>query len=187
MFDSSQVHANGNSIQDGCVLCVWMVPACSSAYNTVCPKFKWFHFEEKIMHFFFFLWDFIHDHLFWPLIKRNQFNSFKRSTGKGTSQPVYSLKNKRKSYGELLLHLISRWFGGGGRGTFLVVRWLRFCLAMQGARVWSLVRDLRSHMLWSNVSLHIVTTEPVCHSQRGHAMYHNKRSQMMQVRFHVPQ
>ena len=35
-------------------------------------------------------------------------------------------------------------------GTSPVVHWLRVYLAMQGTQVWSLVRELRSHMLWSN-------------------------------------
>ena len=34
--------------------------------------------------------------------------------------------------------------------TSLVVQWLRICLAMQGTWVWSLVRELRSHMPRSN-------------------------------------
>ena len=32
-------------------------------------------------------------------------------------------------------------------GTSLVVQWFRLCLPMQGVRVQSLVRGLRSHML----------------------------------------
>ena len=32
-----------------------------------------------------------------------------------------------------------------GGGLSLVVQWLRICLPMQGARVWSLVGELRSH------------------------------------------
>ena len=34
--------------------------------------------------------------------------------------------------------------------TFFVVQGLRICLAMQGMKVLSLVRELRSHMLWGN-------------------------------------
>ena len=33
------------------------------------------------------------------------------------------------------------------------------------------------------VSLHIVTTESLSHTSRGHAVYHSKRAQMMQARF----
>ena len=33
------------------------------------------------------------------------------------------------------------------RGTYLVVQWLRICLAMQGT---TLVGELRSHILWGN-------------------------------------
>ena len=35
-------------------------------------------------------------------------------------------------------------------GTSLVVQWLRICLPTQGTQVQSLVRELRSHVLWSN-------------------------------------
>ena len=35
-------------------------------------------------------------------------------------------------------------------GTSLVVQRLRICLAMQGTWVWSLVKDVRSHMLHKN-------------------------------------
>ena len=35
-------------------------------------------------------------------------------------------------------------------GTSLVVQQLRICLPMQGMQVRSLVRELRSHMRWSN-------------------------------------
>ena len=34
--------------------------------------------------------------------------------------------------------------------TSFVVQGLRICLAMQGMKVLSLVRELRSHMLWGN-------------------------------------
>ena len=39
---------------------------------------------------------------------------------------------------------------GTDSGTSLVVQWLRVSLAMQGTWVQSLVRELRSHMPWSN-------------------------------------
>ena len=32
----------------------------------------------------------------------------------------------------------------------LVVQWLRICVPMQGTWIWSLVGELRSHMLWDN-------------------------------------
>ena len=35
-------------------------------------------------------------------------------------------------------------------GLFLVVQWLRICLAMQRTWVQSFVRELRSHMPWNN-------------------------------------
>ena len=35
-------------------------------------------------------------------------------------------------------------------GTSLVVQWSRICLAIQGTQVWSLVGEVRSHMLQSN-------------------------------------
>ena len=35
-------------------------------------------------------------------------------------------------------------------GPPLVVQWLRICLPMQGMQVQALVRELRSHMPWSN-------------------------------------
>ena len=35
-------------------------------------------------------------------------------------------------------------------GTSLMVQWLRICLAMQGTWIQNLVRELRSHMPWSN-------------------------------------
>ena len=35
-------------------------------------------------------------------------------------------------------------------GISLVVQWLRIRLPMQGTRVRSLVKELRSHMLWGN-------------------------------------
>ena len=44
--------------------------------------------------------------------------------------------------------------GGGEVGmrgrTFLVVQWIQVHLPMQGTWVWSLVGELRSHMLWGN-------------------------------------
>ena len=36
-----------------------------------------------------------------------------------------------------------------GAGTSLVVQWLRLCSPLSGVWVWSLVRELRSHLLWS--------------------------------------
>ena len=42
------------------------------------------------------------------------------------------------------LFLEERW------GTSLVIQWLRICLEMQGTQIWSLVRELRSHMPWSD-------------------------------------
>ena len=33
------------------------------------------------------------------------------------------------------------------KGTFLIIQWLRICLAMQRMQVQSLIRELRSHML----------------------------------------
>ena len=36
------------------------------------------------------------------------------------------------------------------RGTYLVVQWLRICLAMQGTQVQFLVGELRSHMFGDN-------------------------------------
>ena len=45
------------------------------------------------------------------------------------------------------------WGGGevGRRGrNFLVVQWIKVHLPMQGTWVWSLVGELRSHMLWGN-------------------------------------
>ena len=44
----------------------------------------------------------------------------------------------------------------------LVVQWLRIRLPIQGTRVRSLVRQLRSHMPQGNLSLHTASTEPVC-------------------------
>ena len=35
-------------------------------------------------------------------------------------------------------------------GTYLVVQWLRICLAVQGTLVQLLIRELRSHILQSN-------------------------------------
>ena len=35
-------------------------------------------------------------------------------------------------------------------GNSLVAQWLRIYFPMQGTRIWSLVRELRSHMLWDN-------------------------------------
>ena len=42
-----------------------------------------------------------------------------------------------------------RWTTYSIYGTSLVVQWLRLCLARQRMWVWSLVRELRSHMPWS--------------------------------------
>ena len=52
-------------------------------------------------------------------------------------------------------------------GTSLVVQWLRIHLPMQGIQVWSLVRELRSIMSWSNQAhapqlLSLCTLEPMC-------------------------
>ena len=46
------------------------------------------------------------------------------------------------------------------RGIFLVVQWLRIYLPMQGTRVRSLVRELRSHIPRGQLSLRPETTEP---------------------------
>ena len=39
--------------------------------------------------------------------------------------------------------------------TSLVVQWLRIYLPMQGTWVWSLVRELRSRLLWATAERHI--------------------------------
>ena len=39
------------------------------------------------------------------------------------------------------------------RGTSLVIQWLRIFLAVQGTQVWSLVRELRSHLLQGTQAL----------------------------------
>ena len=46
-------------------------------------------------------------------------------------------------------------------GTSLTVQWLRIHFAGQGMQVRSLVRELRSHSLWS-LSPHTTATEPAC-------------------------
>ena len=43
--------------------------------------------------------------------------------------------------------------------------WLRICLPMQGMWVWSLVRELRSHTLWSNYT-HVPQLERACGLQQ---------------------
>ena len=59
-------------------------------------------------------------------------------------------------------------------GTSLVVQWLRTCLSMQGTWVWSLVRELRSHMPWGNQactpqlpSPHASAREKPVHGNKG--------------------
>ena len=49
--------------------------------------------------------------------------------------------------------------------TFLVVQWLKICLAIKGMWVWSLVRELRSHVLWSSSAR---MPQLLCHSERSH-------------------
>ena len=54
--------------------------------------------------------------------------------------------------------------------TSLVVQWLRICLAMQGSWVRSLVRELRTHMLWDNQAHRIqnlpaARKDPTCATQ----------------------
>ena len=60
--------------------------------------------------------------------------------------------------------------------TSLVAQWLRLHLPMQGTRVPSLVRELRSHMLQGNEALS-ATTEPVCSRARmpqlERSLHHN--------------
>ena len=48
-----------------------------------------------------------------------------------------------------------------GRETSLMIQWLRICLAVQGIRVQSLVRELSSHMLLQ-LSPCAPTTKPTC-------------------------
>ena len=47
-----------------------------------------------------------------------------------------------------------------------MVQWLRALLAMQGTWVWSLVRELRSHMLQGNWALELQLQSPVLWSLR---------------------
>ena len=49
--------------------------------------------------------------------------------------------------------------------TFLVVQWLKICLAIKGMWVWSLVRELRSHVLWSSSAW---MPQLLGHSERSH-------------------
>ena len=42
---------------------------------------------------------------------------------------------------------------------FLVVQWLRICLAIQGIGIWSLVREVRSHMPLGSVT-HVPQLRP---------------------------
>ena len=58
-----------------------------------------------------------------------------------------------------VLDFSGQWFKQT-QGTCLVVEWLRICLAIQGTRVWSLIRELRIH-----VQLNLCTTkDPVCYN-----------------------
>jgi len=63
----------------------------------------------------------------------------------------------------------------------LVVQWLGICLAIQRARVQSLVEEVRSHMPWSN-SLSPCTTTPEAHTPQLESVCHNGRSLMTQPR-----
>ena len=61
------------------------------------------------------------------------------------------------------------------RGTSLVAQWSRICVAMQSMKVWSLVGELRSHMLQSNQAhvpqlliQYVTTRESVCCNERSH-------------------
>ena len=47
-------------------------------------------------------------------------------------------------------------------GTWLVVHWLRVCLAMQGMQVQSLVKELGSHKLWRSSGAHMPQVESPC-------------------------
>ena len=57
-----------------------------------------------------------------------------------------------------LLLSIRKW----SLGTSLVVQWLRIYLPMQGSQVWSLLGELRSHMLWGNSSPPATAREATC-------------------------
>lgn len=68
--------------------------------------------------------------------------------------------------------------------TFLVTQWFRICLPRQGMQVQALVRDLRSHILWSNKPAH---PNYFARGPQLEIMCHNKRSPMTQWRPHVSQ
>ena len=79
-------------------------------------------------------------------------------------------------------------------GTSLVVQWLRIRLPMQGMRVQSLVRELRSHHAAGQLSSRATTREPMCRNYRAHMLWspchktrekssrRNERSQVPQLR-----
>ena len=59
------------------------------------------------------------------------------------SQSIGCLFEKKKKKKPFLLK-------SKGFRTSLVVQWLRICLPMQGIQVWSLVKELESHIPWGN-------------------------------------
>ena len=62
--------------------------------------------------------------------------------------------------------------------TFRVIQCLRICLVMKGTQVLFLVRELRSHMPWGQLSPHTTTTEPLhsrtCVPQQEKPVHHDE-------------
>ena len=85
--------------------------------------------------------------------------------------------------------ICSRHLKMGRVGTSLVAQWLRVYLAIQRTWVRSLVRQLRSHMLWSYyfqglqlLSLCATAIDPKCYNRRSLIM--QGRSCLLQLRPH---
>ena len=78
-----------------------------------------------------------------------------------------------KGQDNLFLYQIKQTLKQRLQRTSLVAQWLRIHLAVQGTRLQSLIKELRSHTPQSNkahelhlLSLHIL--EPMCHNWRAH-------------------
>ena len=112
-----------------------------------------------------------------------------RSTGRWAKDPheLYKLVHSRPSSIFWVARHLKLIYKGETLRTSLVVQWLRIQLAMQGMRVRFLIRELRSHMTWSNkahtpqlLSPWATVREAVCCNGKSHMM--QQRSCVHQLR-----
>ena len=85
----------------------------------------------------------------------------------GVTQSQTRLKQFSSCSIDLNRLLVEIWMSRALIEASLIIQWLRICLAMQGPWVQSLVRELRSHSLWSNW-IHVPLSTCMCHSGGSH-------------------